>query len=371
MVNYLNNTNVPMQNKNEQIASLTELNEELENYFSNTIIPQLFVDANLTLRKFTPPAMKQFKLEEEFIGKPFEEIQENFRYPSIIQNIKSVIATSQILEKEIQTTDLRWYQMNILPYIIRKENKTNGVIITFVDITSRIRDLKEQEKLISEHELLLDTIAHDIKNPIQGIGLTIEMLKRLPERSIEKLPKLLNNIETSLEAIKKVIGDLADSRWKPERKQAAEELIDLGNILEDVRLALAPQIRESGAVINMDLNCSEVTFVRRKLRSIVYNLLNNAIKYTDLDQKPEITVTSSKEKEYIVLSIADNGIGISKEEQKLIFKKFQRISSTREGFGVGLYLVNTMVTEAGGRIEVESEPGKGSVFKVFISTTID
>jgi two-component system phosphate regulon sensor histidine kinase PhoR len=355
-----------MQNKNEQIASLTELNEELENYFSNTIIPQLFVDANLILRKFTPPAMKQFKLKEEFIGKPFEEIEENFRYPTIIQNIKSVIATSQILEKEIQTTDFRWYQMNILPYIIRKENKTNGVIITFVDITSRVRDLKEQERLVAEHELLLDTIAHDIKNPILGLGLTVELLKKLPQKSMEKLPKLLNNIESSLAAIKKVISDLVDSRWKQERKQAAEELVDLGNIVEDVRLALAPQIQESGAVITIDLKCPEVTFVRRKLRSIVYNLLSNAIKYTDVDQKPEITVTTNKEKEYIVLSIADNGIGISEEEQEIIFKKFQRISSSREGSGVGLYLVNTMATEAGGRIEVESEPGKGSVFKVFI-----
>jgi two-component system phosphate regulon sensor histidine kinase PhoR len=53
-----------------------------------------------------------------------------------------------------------WYQMNILPYKVFKEEKTNGVIITFVDITDRIRDLKEQEKLIAEHELLLDTIAH-------------------------------------------------------------------------------------------------------------------------------------------------------------------------------------------------------------------
>lgn len=355
-----------MQNKSQEITSLIELNEELENYFSNTIIPQLFVDANLKLRKFTPPAMKQFNLKEEFIGKPLEEIEEHFRYPSIIDNIKVVISTGHILEKEIQTTDLRWYQMNILPYVIRKENKTNGVIITFVDITSRIRDLKEQEKLVSEHELLLDTIAHDIKNPIQGLGLAIEMLKRLPEKSMGKFPALLNNVENSLGSMKKVIGDLIDSRWEQQREQTAEELIDLGNILEDVRLTLAQQIQESGAVITVDLNCSEVRFIRRKLRSIVYNLLSNAIQYTSVDRRPEITVTSIKEKEYIVLSVADNGIGMDKEEQKIIFEKFKRIRTTNEGSGVGLYLVNTMVTEAGGKIEVESEPEKGSVFKVFI-----
>lgn len=355
-----------MQNKNEQISTLIELNDELENYFSNTIIPQLFVDANLLLRKFTPPAMKQFKLEETFVGKPMVEIQENFRYPTILDNIKVVIATGKILEKEIQTTDLRWYQMNILPYLVRKENKTNGVIITFVDITSRIRDLKEQEKLIAEHELLLDTIAHDIKNPILGLGLTIQMLKKLTEKSMERFPVLLTNVENSLTAMKNVIGELIDSRWKKQRRQVAEELLDLGDILEDVRLTLAPQIQDSGAIIRYDLQFPEITFVRRKLRSIIYNLLSNAIKYSPANCSPEIIIKCVLENEYIVISVTDNGIGMSLAERESIFEKFKRANTNYEGSGVGLYLVHTVVTAAGGKIELESEPGQGSVFKIFL-----
>lgn len=157
-----------MNNKQQRIDDLAELNEELENYFSNTIIPQLFVDANLILRKFTPPAMKQFTLKQKHIGMCMRNITEHFRFSTIIENIQFVIATGKILEKEIQTTDLRWYQMNIFPYHVRKENKTNGVILTFVDITARVRDLKEQERLIAEHELLLDTIAHDIQKSDSG-----------------------------------------------------------------------------------------------------------------------------------------------------------------------------------------------------------
>ncbi|AOM79642.1 ATP-binding protein [Pedobacter steynii] len=355
-----------MPNKNEQISTLIELNEELENYFSNTIIPQLFVDAHLILRKFTPPAMRQFKLKHEFIGMHLEDIKENFRFPTIIENIKVVIATGKILEKEIQTNDLRWYQMNILPYIIRKENKTNGVIITFVDVTPRIRDLKEQERLIAEHELLLDTIAHDIKNPLLGLSLTVQVLKRLPEKSMEKFPVLLRNVENSLTDIKKVVNDLVDSRWGHQRYQSAEELVDLQNILEDVRLTLAPQILESGAIIKEDLAISEITFIRRKLRSVIYNLLNNAIKYTPAERHPEILITSYEQDGFMVISVTDNGIGISEEDQKLIFEKFQRLRLTVDGSGVGLYLVNTIVLSSGGKIIVESELGKGSVFKVFL-----
>ena len=94
--------------KDEQIKELTELNEDLENYFRNTIIPQLFFDADFILRKFTPPAMKQFKLTDADIGKSIHDVINNLRFPSIVQNIQHVIDTGDILEKEIQTTDLRW-----------------------------------------------------------------------------------------------------------------------------------------------------------------------------------------------------------------------------------------------------------------------
>lgn len=355
-----------MQRKNQQIDELTELNEELENYFSNTIIPQLFVDAQLILRKFTPPAMRQFKLKDEFIGMHLQDIRENFRFPTIIDNIQSVIDTGQILEKEIQTTDLRWFQMNILPYLIRKENRTNGVIITFVDITPRIKDLKEQEKLITEHELLLDTIAHDIKNPLLALGLTIQMLKKMPEKSMEKYPVLLGNVESSLIQMKKVIHDLVDTRWQKHKYQADTELVDLQNIIEDVRLTLAPQIQETNAKIKEEIHVSEICFVRRKLRSVIYNLINNAIKYTLDGQAPEVLIRSYVEGEYVVISVADNGIGMSEQEQKSIFEKFSRVSVTYEGSGVGLYLVNTIVSTAGGKITVQSVPGKGSVFNVFL-----
>src|SRR4051794_4930079 len=96
--------------KNTQVEML---NEDLENYFANTIIPQLFVDANLILRKFTPPAMKQFTLTPDDVGKSITEIIDNIRHPTLIQNIEEVIITGTALEKEVQTLDHRWFQMNI------------------------------------------------------------------------------------------------------------------------------------------------------------------------------------------------------------------------------------------------------------------
>ncbi len=356
--------------KDEQIIELIQLNEDLENYFNNTIIPQLFVDADLILRKFTPPAMKQFNLKPEFMGMAIEDIKDNFRFPTLIHNINSVIATGKILEKEIQTTDLKWFQMNILPYHVRNENRTNGVIITFVDITPRVRDLEEQEKLLLEHELLLDTIAHDIKNPIVVINLTLELIKNFEDKNSDKFLTLLQNHEKSLIEIKKVIFDLTERRWGEQRYHATAELIDLPNIIEDVRLSLAPQIIESDIQIKQNLKVSEITFVRRKLRSVLYNLINNAIKYTPVSRSAAILVSSYEESDYVVISVRDNGIGMTAENQKTIFEKFKRISKSVEGSGVGLYLVNTIVTQAGGKIEIHSEPDKGTEIKVMLKNEI-
>ncbi len=355
-----------MQDKNKQISTLIELNDELENYFRNTIIPQLFVDAHLILRKFTPPAMRQFKLALTDVGRPIADIRENLRFPAIVDNIQHVIDSGEILEKEIQTTDMRWYQMNIIPYVLVKENRTNGVIITFVEITMRIKDLKEQEKLIAEHEMLLDTISHDIKSPLTALNLTIQMLKKVPEKGMEIFPALLANVESSLTNMQQIINDLTRSRWQEHRYQAVKEPLNIEHIIEDVRMTLAPQIEESNASLKSDIGISEIVFVRRKLRSLLYNLVNNAIKYGSPDRKTEILIKTEEENGYMVISVIDNGIGIHSDHFKTIFSKYERLGETADGNGIGLFLVKEIVNSAEGKITVDSEVGKGSEFKVYL-----
>lgn len=133
---------------------LRELNFDLANYFSNTIIPQLFVDADLILRIFTPPAMEQFSLTYDHVGKNISDIKDNLRYPYVVDDIWAVIDnTNRSIEKEVQTTDGRWFQMNIVPYLEYEEDVINGVIITFVDITKRLETLRELENFIQNIRL--------------------------------------------------------------------------------------------------------------------------------------------------------------------------------------------------------------------------
>jgi two-component system phosphate regulon sensor histidine kinase PhoR len=355
-----------MNDTKEQIAELIELNDELENYFRNTIIPQLFIDSELVLQKFTPPAMKQFSLKPGDVGRSIEDIKENLRFPSIIDNIKSVIENNEILEKEIQTTDFRWYQMNIIPYVRQKDKSTNGVIITFVEITARIKDLKEQERLISDHETLLDTISHDIKGPLTNLVLAINLFKNTTSDDPAEFKSLLGVVENAGTKLQQIISDLVDTRKEEHKYKAEEELLNFEHILEDVRLTLTDDIINSNAVIKTEVNVSELNFSRRKLRSIVYNLVSNAIKFKQADRNPQILIRTEQEDGFIIITVKDNGAGIQADKQETIFSKYYRIENSIEGSGIGLYLVKEIVTGAGGKIILKSEPGKGSEFKVYL-----
>lgn len=354
--------------KNQKIKELTDRNDDLENYFTNTIIPQLFFDKDLVLSKFTPAAMKQFKLTEDDIGHSIRDVINNLRYPSIIENINWVISTSRILEKEIQTTDLRWYQMNIIPHLKNIDNKTNGVIITFIDITNRIKDLKGQEKIISEYETLLDTISHDIKNRLTGMLLSIQMLSESDFEDKDEIKFYLETLKNGVNKINIIIGELFDSRNQKHKYEAIDELLNIENILEDVKFALINEITKSNATIKCEVNSSEIVFPRRQLISIIYNLVSNAIKFRSPERNPEIFIRTTREDNYILISVKDNGIGIDPSKHEDIFLKFFRIKNTVEGSGVGLHLVKTLVSNAGGKVEIKSQLGVGTEFKIYLKS---
>ncbi len=355
-----------MYTKDHQIEQLIEKNDDLENYFRNTIIPQLFVDGDLILQKFTPPAMKQFSLSKADVGRSIADIKDNFRFPSIVENIRQVIDSDVILEKEIQTTDRRWYQMNIIPYVDYKTKTSNGVIVTFVEITMRIRDLKEQERLISDHETLLDTISHDIKSPLTSLVTAIDLFKRISLEDQKQFQTLLKTLDSSIRKMQNIINELTDTRKQEFKYKAEQELLNFEHIMEDVRLTIMESIRESGAVIKSEVNVSEITFSRRKLRSILYNLVSNAIKYRSPDRQPELFIKTTTDKDFVVISVKDNGIGINTDQVEAIFSKYYRVEHSIEGSGIGLYLVKEIVSNSGGKITVESQPGKGSEFKVHL-----
>lgn len=234
---------------------LRELNFDLANYFSNTIIPQLFVDADLILRIFTPPAMKQFSLTYDHVGKNIADIKDNLRYPYVVEDIQDIINNSnKVLEKEVQTTDGRWFQMNIVPYVEYERDIVNGVIITFVDITKRLTALRELEKVNSEYQTLKYALAHDIRQPISNITLVANGLSMVQQtNNYFHFGKWSNTLKRSAKNLEALVNDFTFTSEEEVGELPRESSPNIDEICSDIISSLKWEIKKKNIHITKDL----------------------------------------------------------------------------------------------------------------------
>ncbi|NJY61605.1 GHKL domain-containing protein [Salinimicrobium sp. CDJ15-81-2] len=348
---------------------LRKLNFDLANYFSNTLIPQLFVDADLILRIFTPPAMEQFSLSYDHVGRSINDIKDNLRYPYVVDDILEVIETNGSIEKEVQTTDGNWFQMNVIPYVEHEEDRINGVIITFIDITRRLHAIKELEKLNSRHQTLMFSLSHDLRQPIAAITLLADALDQAHKKNdVQQFNSWIKTLKQSSKALELLVDDFTHENEEIGKDELPEELVKIGDVCENVLTALKSEIRLHKIRVVKIIKVPEVNFPKNHLRSIIYNLIHNAIKYRDPSKQSIIEIGTEKVENFIVLFISDNGPGIAEEDQKKVFEKALRLRKDIKGTGMGLYIAKKMVETNGGRIELNSKKGKGAMFKVFFKT---
>ncbi|WP_286761520.1 ATP-binding protein [Salegentibacter sp. UBA1130] len=356
----------------KDIGQLRKLDFDLANYFSNTIIPQLFVDADMVLRIFTPPAMAQFSLSYDDIGKNIKQVEDNIRYPTFVNNIQEVMTTSEIFEKEIQTTDGNWFQMNIIPYVDHERNEINGVIITFVNITVRLNSIKELEKINAKHNVLMFALSHDMKQPISTIKLLSSgLLETYKRQDSEKFHTMIERLQTASKGLNTMLNEFTsegEANLQNNVELKPQNIVKLcGTILN----ALRDEIVSKNIQVLKDFKTSEVIFPRNTLRSTIYNLIHNAIKYRNNNQNLVIKLKTYNIRDFVIFSVEDNGVGIAEEHQEMVFEKSARINNNIEGTGMGLYVIKKMIESQGGKIELKSTLGQGSKFKVFFKKEIE
>ena len=212
------------------------------------------------------------------------------------------------------------------------------------------------------------TASHDLKAPITNIeGLLHTLTAEMPdEQRPDEVSYILELMQDSVEHFKKTIEQLTDvSRLRQEQLPTAT-LVNIREVLLDVQLELATLIHDTGAhIIRRLTEYATVVFSPKNLRSVIYNLLSNALKYHNPDQPLQITISTRREGEFLVLEVQDNGLGLPENSRGRLFGMFQRFHSHVEGTGIGLYMVRKMVENAGGHLEVSSQEGIGSTFSVY------
>ncbi|RNI31873.1 PAS domain-containing sensor histidine kinase [Rufibacter immobilis] len=259
----------------------------------------------------------------------------------------------------------------VLSPIYNSEHRLLGYAKITRDLTERRRneDLMQKNKELLRINNDLDnfvyTASHDLKSPITNLeGLLSALQEDLGDEK-EKHQQILTMMHGSVNALKKVITDLTDIS-KLQQESERREKVQIAELLDDIKESLSSLIDSSKAKIRLEKqDFSHLTYSRKNLRSVLYNLVSNAIKYAAPNRPPVVTIfTELTPTGEHVLTVKDNGLGIAKEQTSKIFAMYKRVHDHVEGSGIGLYLVRKILENSGDTISVESEVGKGSEFKV-------
>ena len=262
---------------------------------------------------------------------------------------------------------------NTVGYILRKMMPIIVVSFLLIGFTVLsfallLRNFLQQRKLTQLKNDFISNITHELKTPIATVSVAIEAMKDFNvldnrERTREYLSISANELQRLSLLVDKV---LRISMFEKKEIEFKKELFDLSELAREVMNSMKLQFEKQDANVSIELsgNNFRIEADKRHIASVIYNLLDNALKYSN--GKPTIRIHLIDQGNFLELRISDNGLGIPKEYSAKIFEQFFRVPSgdrhNTKGYGLGLSYVNHIVKSHQGFIEVDSQLYKGSTF---------
>jgi len=239
--------------------------------------------------------------------------------------------------------------------------------ITILSFLLLYRSLLKQRKLALLKNEFISNITHELKTPIATVGVAIEALKNFsamdnPERTKEYLAISTNELQRLSLLVDKV---LKLSMFEKKEMELNVEPVNLKEVADEVLASLKLQLEKRNANVRLDVSGDVTVHADRlHLLSVIFNLVDNALKYCR--NNPELLITIAAKENIVEMSVKDNGIGIAPEYREKVFEKFFRVPHgdihDAKGYGLGLSYVAQVIRQHNGIISVTSQPGDGSKF---------
>lgn len=296
---------------------------------------------------------------QDFLSKPFSQKE-------LLLRVRNLIETK--VSKEILSSELSIKSNDILSLTkeltLRKRELQNSLDTTNV--------AKERAEMASEMKSrLLITASHELRTPLTSLILGIELFQK-------KNPELnrsghFTNILNSSRKLEKIIEQLIEfAHFQSEKLTINETLFYPQELIMEIFEEMSISAKNKGLTLSQASSIEEpIVADRRLLKIILYNLLSNAIKFTE---KGSVTIRALLDNDHLFLEVSDTGPGIAKDDLQRIFEPFEQLEPIQHkgltGMGLGLSFVKGIISSLKGTSVVESEPGKGSTFKITIPVKI-
>jgi signal transduction histidine kinase/FixJ family two-component response regulator len=272
--------------------------------------------------------------------------------------------TDELVQKDDPGDTDRILSVRCVPYRNRQQQNM-GVITVLHDITA----LRELDRLKSE---FVSTVSHEIRGPMNSVMMQLKVVADGLAGGIgEKQREILGRASDRIASLVQMTSELLDlARIESGLIHFERETVQMTDLLQDQVNLHRPRAESDSIQLEL-LPCSElppITVNRRNMEEVLSNLISNAIKYTPAGGR--VSVSACEENGYLRIAVSDSGLGLTEEDRSLIFKKFYRVKNDQtryiQGTGLGLSIVKSIVESHQGRIRVESQPGSGSTFCVFL-----
>jgi PAS domain S-box-containing protein len=314
----------------------------------------------------------------QIIGKKDSELFPKERSERNIAQNKMVISakSARIFENESHKKDGTHYFVDILFPIIDSNNEVYATCGWSIDITDRKKTerilLEAKERAESADRLksaFLATMSHELRTPLNSIiGFTGILMKQIAGPLNDEQLKQLGMAKASAQHLLALINDVLDiSKIEAGQLVVSYKNFNFYNMINKVISSVQPLADKKNIKLlsEIDPDVKELFSDERRVEQILINIINNAIKFTDMGF---VKIKSERVKDNIVVKVIDSGIGIKKEDLDKLFKPFIQVDSglarNHEGTGLGLSISQKLIDKLNGTISVESEIGKGSTFTI-------